>query len=165
MQLTPHFSLEELLVTSYQDLAPQQAAGGKLPHVRLALESLCGNILEPIRAHIDRPIRINSGYRCGELNKRLPGSAPHSQHLTGQAADFFVPGWSDKQLQDLWKWIGWESKIKFGQCIFEDRHPETPLKGAWIHISLGDPWRAAASSGQILSWTPTGYVSHGRSDG
>jgi uncharacterized protein YcbK (DUF882 family) len=42
--------------------------------------------LERLRSDIGRPIRIVSGYRCAEHNRRV-GGAQYSQHLYGRAAD------------------------------------------------------------------------------
>nr|DAX21939.1 MAG TPA: peptidase [Microviridae sp.] len=43
--------------------------------------------LDLVRAHMDKPIFINSGYRCKELNKAV-GGAENSYHTKGLAADF-----------------------------------------------------------------------------
>ena len=37
------------------------------------LKSICRNILDPIRKHYGKPIRVTSGYRCVELNKAIGG--------------------------------------------------------------------------------------------
>jgi uncharacterized protein YcbK (DUF882 family) len=43
-------------------------------------------LLERIRAHYNRPLRIVSGYRCPVHNHAV-GGAPDSQHVYGAAAD------------------------------------------------------------------------------
>ena len=48
-------------------------------------------VLESIRTHFDRPVRIHSGYRTPEYNKTVGGAA-HSQHTYGTAADLSVQG-------------------------------------------------------------------------
>ena len=53
--------------------------------------------LDHLRRVIDRPIYINSGYRCKEENQRVEG-APGSYHLRGMAADIQV---KDYILSDL----------------------------------------------------------------
>ena len=45
--------------------------------------------LNHLRGVINRPIYINSGYRCKEENHRV-GGAPRSYHLLGMAADIHV---------------------------------------------------------------------------
>lgn len=50
------------------------------------IEILINQVLEPIREYMDKPIYVNSGYRCPLLNKAVGGVAG-SQHVLGQAAD------------------------------------------------------------------------------
>lgn len=47
--------------------------------------------LQKIRNHFDKPIIINSGYRCAKHNKAIGGSSG-SYHTKGQAADIVVSG-------------------------------------------------------------------------
>lgn len=54
--------------------------------VRDNLKALVDNILQPLRDRWGKPLTINSGYRCPELNRAV-GGVPTSQHVTGQAAD------------------------------------------------------------------------------
>jgi uncharacterized protein YcbK (DUF882 family) len=53
--------------------------------------------LDRLRGVINRPIYINSGYRCKEENQRV-GGAPGSYHLLGMAVDIQV---KDILLSDL----------------------------------------------------------------
>lgn len=48
------------------------------------------NMLDSIRKDIERPIKINSGYRTEEHNRRIKGS-PTSSHVKGLAVDIHVP--------------------------------------------------------------------------
>lgn len=48
--------------------------------------ALFENVLQPLRDAYGKPITINSGYRCPELNKKVGGVAT-SQHTKGRAAD------------------------------------------------------------------------------
>jgi uncharacterized protein YcbK (DUF882 family) len=48
-------------------------------------------ILEDVREHFDKPIKINSGCRCAKHNKAVGGEA-NSLHMIGRAADFVVQG-------------------------------------------------------------------------
>ena len=54
--------------------------------VRDNIIALVENVLQPLRDAYGKPITINSGYRCAELNKKVGGVAT-SQHTKGQAAD------------------------------------------------------------------------------
>ena len=49
---------------------------------------LAGN-LQALRDYLDRPIKINSAYRCPKHNKKI-GGVKTSQHLLGKAADITV---------------------------------------------------------------------------
>ena len=54
--------------------------------VRDAIKALVDTVLQPLRDAWGKPLHINSGYRCPELNKAA-GGVPTSDHLYGQAAD------------------------------------------------------------------------------
>lgn len=54
--------------------------------VRDAVKELVDTILQPLRDTWGKPLHINSGYRCPELNKAV-GGKPTSQHLKGEACD------------------------------------------------------------------------------
>lgn len=58
--------------------------------VRDAIKSLVDNVLQPLRDIAGVPLRINSGYRCSELNAAI-GGVPTSQHVKGEAADVAFP--------------------------------------------------------------------------
>ena len=47
--------------------------------------------LEAIRAHFGKPVKIGSGYRTPEYNKKI-GGAKSSQHMLGTAADIRIAG-------------------------------------------------------------------------
>lgn len=49
------------------------------------IQSLVTNVLQPLRNDVGA-IKINSGYRCQELNNKV-GGVPTSQHLVGMASD------------------------------------------------------------------------------
>ena len=70
---------------------------GKLPAGGIDKRLLI--MLEQLRKQIgNRPIIINSGYRCPEHNK-ASGGAKNSQHLYGRAADIRVNGMSPRELE------------------------------------------------------------------
>ena len=54
--------------------------------VRDAVRDLTLEVLQPLRNAWGKPMRVNSGYRCEELN-RLVGGVASSQHVKGEAAD------------------------------------------------------------------------------
>jgi len=49
-------------------------------------------LLDQIRAVLNRPIGINSGYRCDAYNDRLPGAKKGSAHTKGKAVDIKYKG-------------------------------------------------------------------------
>lgn len=119
MQLSPHFSLEEMTLSQTAarrgiDNVPPAAATA-------ALKTLCTEVLEPIRLHFGRPVRVSSGFRSPTLNRAIGGAAS-SQHCRGEAADITVPGVSNFELA---QWIS--RNLHYDQLILEF--------GRWVHVS------------------------------
>lgn len=117
-----NFSIKELC---HSDIATQYGIKN-IPSVEVCdnLLNLIFYVLQPLRDKLGKPIIINSGYRCKQLNShpKIKGAA-NSQHLTGQAADIRVNGCNP---QTLINFIN-QSGIKYDQLINEyDR---------WVHIS------------------------------
>lgn len=139
MNLSPHFTLAELSRTSRDAFRAENEHEAAM-HVD-SLTALCTDLLEPIRAHFGAPVVIHSGFRCQALNDATPGSSKVSQHMKGEAADFHVEG---RSLEEVWTWIWRDSGLSVGQVLLEG-HGGPP---AWIHLSLGPPWRPAAKSQQ-----------------
>lgn len=121
MRLSQHFTLEEL---TNSDLAirkgidnnPDAETFDNLAHVATNLElvrSVLGN----------HPLRINSGFRCDELN-RLVGGSKTSAHLEGWAVDFTCPEYGTPRSVCI---AIDSSGIDFDQLIYE---------GTWVHISF-----------------------------
>ena len=94
------------------------------PSAVRALHELVDHVLDPLREAWGGPIRVNSGYRCPELNK-IVGGTPYSQHQRGEAADITVGSQSrNRRLLALIKRL----ELPVDQCIDE--------KGCrWIHVS------------------------------
>ena len=81
-------------------------------------------MLDPLREAWGGPIRVNSGYRCPELNK-LVGGTPGSQHQRGEAADITVGSPArNRRLLALIKRLD----LPVDQCIDEK-------ECRWIHVS------------------------------
>jgi len=125
MNLSPHFTLEEMIKSQSGDRAGIDNLPP--PACREALRALCVNVLEPIRERFG-PVVITSGYRGPELN-RMVGGAASSQHCSGEAADIEVPGMSNG---DLARWI--EKHLEYDQLILECYKPGIPSSG-WVHVS------------------------------
>lgn len=58
------------------------------------LKMLCQQVLQQARDDFGKPIHVNSGFRCAELNKKV-GGVKTSYHLKGQAADLHVDNEKD----------------------------------------------------------------------
>jgi hypothetical protein len=122
MQLSEHFSYEELTYTDHRifDNTPNDKELDNL--VRLA------EFLEVVRSIIGNPIMVNSAYRSKAVNDAV-GSKDSSQHRTGCAADIRVPGMTpDEVVKAIIA-----SDLDYDQVIREhDRwtHISIPLEGA-----------------------------------
>jgi hypothetical protein len=126
MNLTEHFTLEELTTTSHRqfDNTPNDA--------ELANLQKLAEFLEEVKALLDgKPIMINSAFRSKQVNDSV-GSKDTSQHRTGSAADIRVPGMSpDAVVRALVA-----SDLPFDQVIREF--------DAWTHISISPTPRRQA---------------------
>jgi len=142
MQLSEHFSLAELC---------KSATGLRLGIANVPgqavianLRQLCVNVLEPIRAHYARPVRIFSGYRSPELNRAVHGAA-NSQHMAGEAADIEVAGVSNPELA---RWI--LGNMPFDQVILEFYQRGIADSG-WVHVSYRPSGRKEALTAERIS--------------
>ena len=86
------------------------------------------NVFEPLRMWVGGPIRINSFYRCEDLNRAIGGSS-RSQHCQGRAMDLDdVHG--HKTNAEMFRYI--KENLNFDQLIWEYGDEENP---DWIHVS------------------------------
>lgn len=130
MQLTEHFSLSEL---TYSNIARQKGFKNEPNESQIEnLKLLCEYILEPIRAKLNTPLYISSGFRSEKIND-FAGGSKTSQHLLGQAADIqiFDKTKTNKDLFDIIVKMIKLGEITTGQCIAEKVGGEI----SWIHIS------------------------------
>lgn len=143
MQLTPHFALAELTHTGTG--IPNEAPASVVPKlVQVA------TLLEAVRAHFGAPVIVHSGYRSPAVNAAIGGASKTSQHMLGEAADFHVEG---VDLEAVWRWIGWDSGLAFGQVILEGHRPDRP---SWVHLSIPGS-RPPERCGEILRFDGTSY--------
>ena len=131
MNLTEHFTLEELTTTDHRqfDNTPNETERENL--VRLA------GLLELVKVAIGgKPVMVNSAFRSKQVNDAV-GSKDTSQHRLGCAADIRVPGLApDAVVKAVIA-----AKLPFDQLIREfDR---------WTHISVPNTKDAAPRS-QVL---------------
>lgn len=140
--LSPHFSLAELTVTSQ----PFPNVPG--PAETAALTALAVHVLEPVRAHFGRPVRVNSGYRSAKVNAAV-GSSATSQHRHGEAGDIEIDGVSNA---DLACYI--RDNLAFDQVILEAHRKGEPNSG-WVHVSYSARSKRGGSKGvnSVLTMT------------
>jgi len=95
-----------------------------------SLRLLCENILQPVRDHFGKPVKISSGFRCAELNSSpAVGGSKTSDHCKGQAVDFEIDGLSNPEVA---QWI--MDNLTYSQLILEFYVQGQPNSG-WIHCS------------------------------
>ena len=124
LQLTTHFTLSEFIRSE----KAQSKGIDNTPSLEAVsnLQYLCQQVLEPLRVWLGKPVVINSGYRCSQLNQ-LVGGVSNSQHLTGEAADIRLP---DKATGQLYAEYILEH-CRFDQLLFEQNAKGT----CWLHVS------------------------------
>lgn len=120
MKLTPNFSLEELTRSTYA--ARMGLNNDPDEDIIKNLRRMAAK-LEEVRAEINKPIIVTSGYRSPAVNAGIGGSK-QSQHMFGCAADIRALGMSPDDL--MMHIVG--SDIKYDQLIREF--------DSWIHISI-----------------------------
>jgi len=125
-QLSANFTLRELTKSDTADRLDIDNTPNEEQIESLRL--LCENILQPVRDHFGKPVKISSGFRCSALNQATGGSAT-SDHCKGQACDFEIDGISNPELAE---WI--ESNLKYTQLILEFYTQGQPNSG-WVHCS------------------------------
>lgn len=129
MNLTANFSLHEMTKSETAlrmglDNTPGEA---EIENLRL----LCEKVLQPIRDHYGKGVKVNSAYRSPESNSAVGGSKT-SDHCKGMAADIEIPGVANA---DLAQWI--MDNLEYTQLILEFYTPGVPDSG-WVHVSF-DP--------------------------
>jgi zinc D-Ala-D-Ala carboxypeptidase len=129
MPFSRFFTLAELTHsnTAVAEGIPNQPG----PAETAQLQALCAAVLDPLRAAVGQPIKVNSGYRGPQLNRRI-GGAPGSQHQSGQAADIQSPAMPVLELFKTIIRLG----LPFDQLIYEARNATSK----WVHVSH-DPAR------------------------
>lgn len=122
--LSPHFELREFIASRkakehrIDNTPPEEAVEN--------LRALCQHTLEPLREALGLPIIITSGFRTMALNNLLAHASDRSQHMAGQAADFYVDKGSREELIKAFHEILQNPKIDFDQLI---------LYPTFIHVS------------------------------
>ena len=136
-QLSPHFTLKELTITSTGlDNTPSASVITNL--------TLLATTLEAIRKLLDKPIQVTSAYRSTRVNNAVKG-AGNSAHLHGLAADIKVVGMTPLEVCTAIK----NSGISVDQCILEFDN--------WTHIGIRDNLKMNRNQ-YLTIRTGTGYL-------
>jgi hypothetical protein len=118
MQLSEHFTLEELTHTDHREFSNEPNESEVENIKRLA------EFLEQVKTTLGgKPVMVNSAFRSKEVNDSV-GSKDSSQHRVGCAADIRIPGMTpDEVVKTIMA-----SDLQYDQIIREfDR---------WTHISV-----------------------------
>jgi zinc D-Ala-D-Ala carboxypeptidase len=136
VNLSPHFTLEELAFTRQRDV-------DNTPPVEAVayLRRLATSMLEPIRQEFG-VVLVTSGYRSRAVNLRV-GGAPTSAHLYGRAADFHCPGHTTREIVE---WVV-GSGLPYDQVIDEQ---------TWVHVGIAA--NNTAPRKEALTYTNRTYV-------
>ena len=127
MNLSKNFNLDELCRSQIAidcgiDNTPNSDA------VMQNLKLLCEKVLQPIRDHYGKPVKVSSGYRNEDVNMLVRGSKL-SDHILGSAADIEIPGVPNAELA---QWV--LDNLECTQVILEFYTPGAPNSG-WVHVS------------------------------
>ena len=124
MNLSPHLTLAEMVQSS--TARRRGIPNDPPPQVVDRMRVLALTIFEPVRAVLQYPLHVNSGYRSPQLNSAVFG-AKDSAHMRGEAIDLVPVG---MDLRDAFDAIR-RSNIPYDQLIYEC--------AAWLHIGMARP--------------------------
>ena len=127
-QISKHFSLQEMINSG----TASRLGLDNTPNEEQIenLKALCENILEPLREYYEsRPVSISSGFRSEKLSEAI-GSSSKSQHCKGEAVDFEISGFDNKNLASHIK-----NNFDFDQLILE-YYEDGISDSGWIHVSF-----------------------------
>ena len=92
------------------------------------MELIAEEVFEPLREWVNGPIKINSFFRCPDLNKAIGGSSK-SQHCHGQAIDI-DDIYGKVANSEMYHYI--KENLDFDQLIWEFGDDDNPN---WVHVS------------------------------
>lgn len=99
--------------------------------IRDRLETLICRLLDPVRRRWGFPIRVTSGFRSPELNRKVGGAAG-SQHQRGEAADI-TTGNRERNARLFGMIVEMQ---RAGEIVFDQLIDEKQYQ--WLHISFSE---------------------------
>lgn len=129
MKLTPHFTLAEMTRSS---TAVSRGLDNTPTADALQRLVLTAQMLERVRAHLQAPITVTSGYRSRAVNEAV-GGVTSSDHAQGMAADIVAPGYGTPY-QIAKALAPHISALGIGQIIYESVGGKR-----WVHLSVRVP--------------------------
>jgi hypothetical protein len=125
IQLSPHFSLEEL---TFSQVASRKGFANAPNEIEIAnLTRLCITLLEPARLLLGVPLHVDSGFRAPLVNAAV-GGALNSAHKDGRAADLIPIGMPLQQAFEI---------LRASDLLYDQLIREFPSAG-WIHIAIAE---------------------------
>ena len=131
MKLSNHLSLKEV---TYSATAIKHGINNEPNIGQLqVLKEMASRVFEPCRKFVGAPLKVTSGFRSKELNKKIGGSlsSDHciSDHATA-ALDLDCDVYGGKTNAELFHYI--KEKLNFKQLIWEFGNEDSP---SWVHVS------------------------------
>jgi len=127
-------------ISDYLSYAEATQTNTGLPNIPskiqlMNIKQLADNLFEPLRAHVGKPIKVNSVFRSFAVNNKVGGSLT-SQHCanSGAAMDIVL------SIEDF-NWL--IENLDFDQAILEP---------SWVHIS----YKWSKNRKQVLKATKSG---------
>ena len=119
--ISKHISFDEATVSN---TATRFGIENNPSDIQLACMKLVAEkCFEPLRTWYNKPIKVNSFFRCESLNLKVGGSKT-SQHVKGEAID--ISGGNKEENKKLFDWC--KENLEFDQLINE-------YDFTWVHIS------------------------------
>jgi zinc D-Ala-D-Ala carboxypeptidase len=119
--ISKHISFDEATVSN---TATRFGIENNPSDIQLACMKLVAEkCFEPLRTWYNKPIKVNSFFRCESLNAKVGGSKT-SQHVKGEAID--ISGGNKEENKKLFDWC--KDNLEFDQLINE-------YDFTWVHIS------------------------------
>ena len=119
--ISKHISFDEATVSN---TATRFGIENNPSDIQLACMKLVAEkCFEPLRTWYNKPIKVNSFFRCESLNAKVGGSKT-SQHVKGEAID--LSGGNKVENKKLFNWC--KENLEFDQLINE-------YDFTWVHIS------------------------------